>query len=311
MLPFKSDKIKFLSVFFAVLFSALSINAQNPGQTDKETEVPILKSIDWGNVRCRVRKNIVIPDEQKFKEFIAEADCSSAKISEIDFTKQTLIVYNVLGDCMVSAVAKVFRNDSEKKYTVRIKKILGGCRAAGSSQEWLVIERIPPGYTTEFVEIQIDGYGKLLEDGDDSQNSRKMQNSQILETREVNLRGCIQTIFDKEFIIKDRENFLKAVRNDASRDWCLKNLEKIDFDRYTLVGIELNTGYCRVPLGLTSQAVKNDMEKQYILKISYIEPQGLCRALSQYDLWVLVPKLPENYTVKFEVKGKPRSETNQ
>jgi len=311
MLPFKSDKIKFLFVFFAVLCPAFYINAQNPVKIVKEIEVPILKSIDWGNVRCRVRKNIVIPDEQKFKEFIAEADCSSAKISEIDFARQTLIVYDVLGDCMVSAVAKVFRNDSEKKYTVRIKKIWGGCRAAGSSQEWLVIEKIPPGYTTEFVETQVDGYDKLLEDEAASQNSRETQNSQILETREVNLRGCIQTIFDKEFIIKDRENFLKAVRNDASRDWCLKNLEKIDFDKYTLLGIELNTGYCRAPLGLTSQTVKNDAEKIYILKISYIEPQGICRALSQYDLWVLVPKLPENYTVKFEVKGKARRETNQ
>ena len=136
-------------------------------------------------------------------------------------------------------------------------------------------------------------------------------NGQNLETRQVDLQGCIQTFFDSKFVIKTRETFLKAIRNDASREECLKNLEKIDFDKNTLLGIELNTGYCRTPLGLEVQAVKNETEKQFIVNVSYIEPQGLCRALSRYDLWVLVPKLPENYTVKFDVKAKPRDTTNQ
>lgn len=136
-------------------------------------------------------------------------------------------------------------------------------------------------------------------------------NAQNLETRQIDLKGCIQTIFNKKFIIKDRETFLKTIRNDASRDFCLKNLEKIDFDKHTLIGIELNTGYCRTPLGLEANAVKDEAEKQYILKITYTEPQGVCRALSQYDLWLLVPKLPDNYAVKFDVRGIPRDENKQ
>lgn len=136
-------------------------------------------------------------------------------------------------------------------------------------------------------------------------------NAQNLETRRIDLKGCIQTIFSKEFIIKDQDTFLKTIRKDASRDFCLKKLEKIDFSKHTLIGIELNTGYCRTPLGLEAQAVKDETEKQYILKITYIEPQGICRALSQYDLWLLVPKLPENYSVKFDIKGIPRNENNQ
>lgn len=129
-------------------------------------------------------------------------------------------------------------------------------------------------------------------------------NAQNLETREIDLKGCIQTIFEKEFIIKNRETFLKTIRNDASRDFCLKNLETIDFDKHALVGIGLNTGYCRRPLGLKAQAVKESIEKQIILKISYAAPQETCRALSQYDLWILIPKIPENYTVKFDVSTK-------
>lgn len=135
--------------------------------------------------------------------------------------------------------------------------------------------------------------------------------AQNLETREIDLKGCIQTIFQKSFIIKDRETFLKTIRNDMSRERCLKDLEKIDFEKNSLLGIELNTGYCDAPLGLEAQAFKNEPEKQYLVKISYVEPRGSCRALSQYDLWLLVPKLPENYTVKFDVKGISQPEKNQ
>ena len=132
-----------------------------------------------------------------------------------------------------------------------------------------------------------------------------------VETWDTDLKDCIQTTFEKELIIKDRETFLKKIRNDVSRDQCLKEFEKIDFDKNTLLGIELNTGYCRTPIGLEANAVKNETEKQYILNISYTEPQGLCRALSRYDLWILVPKIPDNYTVKFDVKTKPPDKNAQ
>ncbi len=136
-------------------------------------------------------------------------------------------------------------------------------------------------------------------------------NAENLETRQIDLKGCIQNFFDKEFIITDRAHFLKTIRHDASRDSCLKYLEEIDFDKNALLGIELNTGYCRTPLGLEAQAVKDAAKKQYILNISYLAPQGVCRALRRDDLWILVPKLPENYTVKYEVNANPREKKNQ
>jgi hypothetical protein len=135
--------------------------------------------------------------------------------------------------------------------------------------------------------------------------------AQILKTRDIDLKGCIWTYRQQSFVIKDEAAFLKEIRNDLSRDRCLKDLEKIDFDKHTLVGIELNTGYCDAPLLEPVQVVKTDAEKKYIVKISYLEPAEPCRALSQYDLWLLVPKLPDNYTVKFEVKGKPFRRPNQ
>ncbi len=118
--------------------------------------------------------------------------------------------------------------------------------------------------------------------------------AQNLETRQIYLKSCIQATFGKEIIIKDSETFLKAIRDDSWRVSCLKNIEKIDFDKNTLLGIELNTGYCRTPLGREAIAVKNEPEKQFILKISYTEPQGLCRTSSRSEVWIRVQKIPDN-----------------
>jgi|GraSoiStandDraft_24_1057298.scaffolds.fasta_scaffold557188_1 hypothetical protein len=135
--------------------------------------------------------------------------------------------------------------------------------------------------------------------------------AQSLKTREIDLKECIQFRYDDELLFKTREDFLKAIRSDASRHSCLKNLAKIDFDKYTLAGVRLSTGDCGAPILLPVRAVKNAAEKQYVVKITYLPPGEPCRALFLYDLWLLVPKLPENYTVKFEVTAETRREKDQ
>jgi hypothetical protein len=122
----------------------------------------------------------------------------------------------------------------------------------------------------------------------------------ILDSREIKLKGCIQTHFNKEFIIKNNTEFLNAIRNDASRKFCTENLEKLDFTKNNLVGIEINSGYCRRPIGLEAVVTDDIENKQFIIEISYAKPVGLCRALSQYDLWLMIPKIPDNYKVGFK-----------
>ena len=294
--------LSFLSVCFA--FSA---NAQI-SETNEETEVPIIKKFGSGYFKC-VRGEDAVIDEEKFKKIIAGKECSYLERAlKVDFTKQTLIAFHLGGDCFVSAAAKIFRNDETKKYKVRIKNIWGGCRAAGSFQGWMVIEKIPADYAVEFSKTRVDGRDESG-DGEFSflglEKSKANESAETPETRHIDLKGCIQTSRSQQFVIKDNETYLRTIRGDGSRDWCLKNLEKIDFGKHTLLGIEINSGYCRVPVGLQYQTLKDTERKQYLVNISYIDPRGAgCRALSQYDLWLLVPKLTAGYEVKFDVKAK-------
>ncbi len=128
-------------------------------------------------------------------------------------------------------------------------------------------------------------------------NSKSIQ---IIESREVNLKGCIQTHFQKEYVIKSEVDYLKAIRNDASRTFCLEHLEKIDFGKNSLVGIEVDSGYCRRPVGINAVVTDELENKQVSIEISYRKPNGLCRAVSKYDFWLLVPKISESYKVAFK-----------
>jgi hypothetical protein len=287
---------KFLSVVFVIICVVFHVAAQ----VDEEVPVPIITESGRLLNRCRAAEDGII-DKKAWRKILADKDCSYlAKTLSVDFEKQTLITYRIHGDCFVMGDAAVFRVDREKIFRVKVRNIWGGCRAAGSFQGWLVIDKIPPDYKLEFKQIIADGTlpaaGELF--------PFPKTSPQPLETRAFEMKGCIQTIYTQQFVIKDNEAFLKTIRSDASRDFCLKNLEKIDFAKHTLLGIEINSGYCRTPVGLEHKAVKDETKKQYVVEISYIDPRGsTCRALSEYDLWLLVPKLPEGFVVKFEVKS--------
>jgi hypothetical protein len=108
-------------------------------------------------------------------------------------------------------------------------------------------------------------------------------------------KGCFQMAALKKDLISNETEFLNSVRNDASREKCLKDLEKIDFEKNRIYGVTINSGYCRVPVGLKFTATKDVENKQLILNISYLKPNGICRALSRYDLWVVLPKPPRDY----------------
>lgn len=126
-----------------------------------------------------------------------------------------------------------------------------------------------------------------------------------LKTKELDLKGCIHLYSLNRAVIKDEATMKSLVRNDLDRKKCLASLNEINFSQHTLVGIELNTGWCEGPI-FTYRVVRDDAKKRYLLSVLYFPPDEPCRARSQYDLWVLVPKLPEQYEVEFDVKARAR-----
>lgn len=301
------NSAKFLMIMIVLAGCFYSLTAQIAAQKTEEIMVPILQSFSSRNFRCLVEDNFY--DEAGFKWLINNKDCSFPKSEAFqpDFKTQTLVGFRVHGDCHVRASAAVFRNDKVKKYEIRVRNIWGGCRAGGGTfQGWFTIEKIKSDYKVEFSEIKADDYGYSMSGKDYSMDLLLTPKSttlpESLETRSYQMNDCIHLFEKKRIIIRDDDTFKKSIRSDGSREKCLNKLENIDFDKHTLLGIEINSGHCEIPPGLKYQAIKDSAKKEYILDISYMGP-GSCRALSQYDLWVLVPKLSEDYRINFETKA--------
>ena len=141
--------------------------------------------------------------------------------------------------------------------------------------------------------------------------STKSVHPEIIETRPIDIKGCIKDSRSGQFVIKDAESFQQAIRADGSRDWCLKNLESIDFTRHSLLGISLITDYCNRPNGLAHQLLKDTATKKYLFDISYHTPAAVCRRLGDWDVWVVVPKIPDDYEISFRVRKIPLNGTEQ
>lgn len=141
--------------------------------------------------------------------------------------------------------------------------------------------------------------------------STKSADQEIIETRPVDMKGCINNFSSRQFVIKDAESFQKAIRADASRERCRKDLESIDFTKHSLLGITLVTDYCSRPAGLAHQLTKDSATKKYLFDISYHITAAVCRRMGYWDVWVLVPKIPDDYEVSFKVRKIPSNETEQ
>lgn len=131
-------------------------------------------------------------------------------------------------------------------------------------------------------------------------------NGQSLKLTQYESKDCLKMAWNKENLIRSETEFLQKVRNDMSRERCLKDLGKVEFDKHDLVGINVNSGYCRYPLGLAFEATKSIENKEIAVNISYLKSDGVCRALSSYHLWLLIPKMPDEYKLKFNISAREK-----
>ncbi len=92
---------------------------------------------------------------------------------------------------------------------------------------------------------------------------------------------------------------LKTALEKYPKDGCdTTHLPPIDFSKYTLLG-KRTEGGCR--LYNKRKVIDDKVNKQYIYEIK-VKQCGICKRLVTNMNWVLVPKLPPGYSVKFIIK---------
>lgn len=300
--------MKFLLTIFAIAaMQILSVSAQENSRkiTDEKNEkvVPIIKQIGSRYFRC-YNENEVFQNAYEAERGTKGGDkcINPVDVLKVDFEKQTLISFTAGGDCFMQARAKVFRNDATKTFRVNVMKKYGGCRAGGFFDGWLVIDKISADYKVGFSEAEVKDFknDSTVEPLEEILN--KIEKKETIQTRQYELDRCVQIYGRDQKIIGSKDDFLKSINGAHRSKECLKIIENIDFKKEILVGATIYSGYCQYPLGLKYELIRSDREKNFAIFVTYNDPYGrTCRALGMYDLWLAVPKPPENYEIKVEV----------
>ena len=128
---------------------------------------------------------------------------------------------------------------------------------------------------------------------------RKPPSDQGLIVTEMDFGTCIipSMLPREEYVIDDSSSYRQLqVENKCSS----YTFPFIDFSQHTLLG-KFASGKCKVKF--YREVLKNDQSKTYNYTV-YIRDKGWCKAEAQNMNWVLVPKLPQGYTVVFHINKK-------
>jgi hypothetical protein len=296
-------------IFVILVAGLIAVRAQLPaGYTEatpvRDTNLPF-DSGGHSHSACFLRADDGIYDEAKLKPLLEKPECAEEiKALKVDFARHTLVAWSAHSDCHMGAATKVFRSDTDKKYLVITNIIYGGCRASGSRQGWIVLDKIPAGYTLEMKEVRIDRIHGPQTEGFQFPKAPSNIKPEPMESREVDVKDCLPLERQSQWILIKSEYLKTALENKGPE--CAEHFRNlaIDFDKYTLAGYNVNTGDCGRPAGLEQKAFRDAGENRYVLEISYPRRSGSCHVPIWHAVWVLVPKLPEGYSFDFEVREK-------
>ena len=97
-------------------------------------------------------EKVVIDSEADFRHYFDSTDCEQPAI---DFTRHTLLGFYGEGQCSVKYIRKVERDEENKlyRYTLKIRSC-GLCKKLAISYNWVIVPKLPLGWTVEFVKIK-------------------------------------------------------------------------------------------------------------------------------------------------------------
>ncbi len=184
-------------------------------------------------------------------------------------------------------------------FTIIISLTINNCNPTSSED-----------FTIQFEEIQMQGMDKVSIGGklEVVINSQEEYEELIYKRFQkplddywnANYESVLQSVkennpglMDEEYEELVREIFYSTLPFRGTENY---THPQINFNQYTLLGQDAHTGGCELP-EYKIEVEKNG--KEYIYRIT-IKRKGSCEMAILRNKWILVPKIPTNYNVKFE-----------
>ncbi len=133
-----------------------------------------------------------------------------------------------------------------------------------------------------------------------------------LKTIVYEMKNCLNYSNEgSEYVFKSKKEFEAAIWTKS--EYCPEKTDDIDFDKYTLLGVDIHNAECRHFL-FKHKLIKDEAAKLYRLQVTHPPLQSICAGLYHHTLWILAPKLPAGYDVDFTVnveKSEEKPEQSQ
>jgi hypothetical protein len=132
------------------------------------------------------------------------------------------------------------------------------------------------------------------------QSCNKIRRNNGVITEEPEISGCFDESVSDERIIRTQQAYAALAQGPDGQQCPYGSFPEIDFDRYTLLG-KYASGKCKAKF--FRQVLQDDAAKTVTFNI-LVKDRGLCKSAAISWNWVLVPKIPEDYTITFNVEEK-------
>ena len=80
--------------------------------------------------------------------------------------------------------------------------------------------------------------------------------------------------------------------------------EQVDFDKFTLVGLTFFVPGCETENMYQTEVWRDEKKKTFKIKI-ITRKKNQCRGMDLREIWLLIPKLPADFTTEFEREELP------
>lgn len=121
-------------------------------------------------------------------------------------------------------------------------------------------------------------------------SKQKIENRQEISCQEIEIRHGRLWGNDWHYTINDQKEFRRIIGGKS----------KIDFTKYTLLGIVTRTGGCQPP-NVTNSVYFNKSKNLYEYDLS-IRQNGLCKNIFNIERWCLISKISEESRIEFIMK---------
>ncbi len=133
--------------------------------------------------------------------------------------------------------------------------------------------------------------------GPNAASAQHERQPEQLKYKPIQMPPCNMTLLVNGPVVFKTEEELRARFRRHTPPCDEAQVPRIDFDKHTLIGRWITLGNCPAGKKFKIEVIRDDEARVYrhVLEVETMP----CRGLSSYMSWILVPKLPEGYTVVF------------